>query len=159
MSNWTDRLYRASWRGIPFAVTAGQSRFGRKTAVHEYPFRDTVWVEDIGRGTRRLTVTGFIVENSLVYGGGDVLYQKQQMIGAAETPGPGRLIHPTLGEMMVALIEFEVDESTDNGRSFGLRFGFVDAGQRIYPAQQVSTTDQTNTAADSADAESLAILP
>jgi prophage DNA circulation protein len=80
MSEWTDRLLPASFRGVPFAVRSASGRFGRRQAVHEYPFRDTVWVEDLGRNARRLTIDGFLIENSLVYGGGDVILQKDRMI-------------------------------------------------------------------------------
>ena len=42
---WAASLQPASWNGIPFAVRASQIRRGRRVAVHEYPFRDDVWVE------------------------------------------------------------------------------------------------------------------
>ena len=29
-------------------------------AVHEYPYRDTVWVEDLGRSARKFTLRGFL---------------------------------------------------------------------------------------------------
>jgi prophage DNA circulation protein len=40
------QLQPASYRGIPFGVFGGQARFGRRNALHEYPFRDVPWVED-----------------------------------------------------------------------------------------------------------------
>ncbi|REF28617.1 prophage DNA circulation protein [Xenorhabdus cabanillasii] len=46
---WAEHLHPASFRGVPFAVISGESVFGRRQAVHEYPYRDTAWIEDLGR--------------------------------------------------------------------------------------------------------------
>jgi prophage DNA circulation protein len=153
VSDWTDRLQPASWRGVPFAVTEGTSRFGRKQAIHDYPFRDQVWIEDLGRAPRRISITGFLIEDSLIYGGGDVLLQKEAMIAAAETAGPGTLVHPTLGVLTLSLLEpVEILERKDLGLAFGLRFSLIEAGQRVFPSTSTSTQDQTNTAAGDASA-------
>ncbi|MBE8595340.1 DNA circularization N-terminal domain-containing protein [Xenorhabdus sp. BG5] len=55
---WAEHLRPASFRGVPFAVISGESVFGRRQAVHEYPYRDTAWIEDLGRATRRITLRG-----------------------------------------------------------------------------------------------------
>ena len=49
-TGFLDSLQPASWRGMGFAVTGGRVRAGRRKALHEYPFRDGVWVEDMGSG-------------------------------------------------------------------------------------------------------------
>lgn len=150
--SWANRLQRASWRGVPFGVVVVGGRFGRRQAVHTYPWRDTIWVEDLGRAGRRITLVGFLVENSLVYGGGDVLQQQERMIAAAESAGPGTLIHPTLGELTVSLAEpLEITTSRDQGLSFELRFVFLEAGKRVFPSAAASTQDQTNNAAATVD--------
>lgn len=149
---WTDRLQLASWRGVPFGVEVAGGRFGRRQAVHVYPFRDTIWVEDLGRAGRRITLVGFLLENSQVYGGGDVLQQQERMIAAAETEGPGTLIHPTLGALTVSLAEpLEITTGRDSGLAFDLRFVFIEAGKRIFPAAAIATQDQTNNMAAAAD--------
>ncbi len=38
--SWSDQLLPASFRGVPFGVLGSRSRFGRRLAVHEYPYRD-----------------------------------------------------------------------------------------------------------------------
>ena len=48
MTAFSDTLLPASWRGVPFHGLSGELRFGRRPVVHEYPFRDSVWVEDLG---------------------------------------------------------------------------------------------------------------
>lgn len=103
--DWLSQLRPGSFRGVPFAVVNEEGSHGRRQAVHEYPYRDTAWIEDMGRGTRRFIIRGFIVQNSLVYGGGDVISQRQSLINACEAKGSGTLIHPTLGEMTVSIPE------------------------------------------------------
>ena len=50
-SFWAQ-LKPASFRGVPFVVQEGTSHFGRRNQIHEYPFRDTPWVEDLGQQAR-----------------------------------------------------------------------------------------------------------
>lgn len=142
--SWRDELRPASWRGIPFGVLANESRFGRRVAVHEYPFRDTVWVEDLGRNVRRLGLTGFLV-------GDDALLRKQEMIEACEEEGPGELVHPTLGSLTVALLEFAASERWDQGRVVELAFAFVEAAGPAFPDVGIATGKAVAAAADAAD--------
>lgn len=138
---WTDQLQTASFRGVPFGVLTTEATFGRRQAVHEYPFRDKPWIEDLGRATRRITFRGFIVSDSKIYGGGDVLLQRAQMVGAAESYGPGTLVHPSLGHLTVSLASFTCSEKFDEGRYFEISFAFLEAGERIFPTIASSTGD------------------
>lgn len=125
-----DQLQPASFRNVPFAVRSGGGQAGRRNAVHEYPFRDVPWVEDLGRQSRKIQIVGFVV-------GDDVIAQRERMIAAVEAPGDGELVHPTLGRVQVAVIGFDWEE-TEQGRTFAYRFQFVRQGQRLYPS---SVTD------------------
>ncbi|WP_439597996.1 DNA circularization N-terminal domain-containing protein [Falsiroseomonas sp.] len=116
----------ASWRGVPFEIWDMDGGFGRATAVHEYPFRDSVWVEDTGRATRRLGLIGFRC-------GDDVAELEAEMIEAAETEGPGTLVHPTLGSLKASLVEFHTRIRHDLGRVVELHFLFIEAGSRRFP--------------------------
>ena len=95
--SFASKLLPASFRGVSFGVISASSKFGRRNAVHEYPFRDTPWVEDLGRQARRFSVTGFIV-------GDDVIERRDAMIAACESSdtGSSTLVHPTLGKRSVA---------------------------------------------------------
>jgi prophage DNA circulation protein len=137
-------LQTASWRGIPFGTTGGSLRAGRRVAMHEYPYRDQVWVEDLGRAGRRISLTGFLLQDA-AYGGGDVLAQRAAMIAACETPdqGDGELVHPSLGHLTVSLLEFECEERTERGRSFEIRFTFIEAGAETFPTLAIATQAQT----------------
>ena len=54
VDDWQSQLRPCSFRGVPFAIISEEGSHGRRQAVHEYPYRDTAWIEDMGRGTRRL---------------------------------------------------------------------------------------------------------
>lgn len=155
---WADSLRPASYRGIPFGVLGGEIRFGRRNAVHEYPYRDTVWVEDLGRAARRIVMSGFLVENGAYTAAmagpmpGAVIDQRDRLIKAVESPGDGELVHPTLGRMTVSLMDFSSVERWDQGRMFELSFVFVESGRRVFPAVATSTGDAVLSAASQADA-------
>jgi prophage DNA circulation protein len=142
--SWRDQLQPASWRGIGFKVNSSRIVRGRRVAVHEYPFRDEVWVEDLGRGTRIISFTGFLV-------GDDCYSQRDALVRAAEQPGPGELIHPSLGSLQCALTEFAAGERKEAGRVVEIEFGFIQTQDApVYPSAQDSTQDQVNGSADEA---------
>jgi prophage DNA circulation protein len=140
---WFSTLRPAKWRGLTFAVLSGQIRAGRRQVVHEYPYRDVVWVEDMGRAAQRITMTGFLV-------GDDVIAQRDAFIKSAEQAGEGQLTHPTLGLKRMALVDFSAEEKWDQGRYIELQFSFVEAGQRQYPQAVQDTPATVNAAAAAA---------
>lgn len=146
------QLKPASFRGVPFGVLSSRKVFGRRTAVHEYPFRDTVWVEDLGRKGRVISFTAFLVTDSLVYGGGDVIAQQEKLIGAIETKGSGKLVHPTLGELTVSVTgDCAFDESFESLGYIALELSFLEAGERVFPSQSSATPDKVSAACAEAD--------
>ena len=138
-SFWSQ-LRPASYRGVGFGVLGGSASFGRRNAVHEYPFRDTPWVEDLGMSARHVHVTGFLV-------GDDVIAQRAKLIEVCEKPGDGELVHPTLGRMQVALIGMSASESWEQGRVFEIQLSFVVQGQRLFPQAKASAADAAGAAA------------
>jgi len=136
-------LQTASWRGVPFAVTGGTLKTGRRVALHEYPYRDEVWVEDLGRAGRRIALTGFLLQDA-AYGGGDVIAQRSALIAACETPesGTGELVHPSFGRITASLLDFECEERSERGRAFDVRFTFIEAGSEEFPSLDIATQAQ-----------------
>ncbi|WP_237387336.1 DNA circularization protein [Xenorhabdus sp. Sc-CR9] len=131
---WSEHLRPASFRGIPFAVVSGESVFGRRQAVHEYPYRDTAWIEDLGRATRKITLRGFIIQDSLVYHAPDVITQRKNLVAACETGSAGTLIHPTLGELTVSVTEsgLRMNENVEFGWVFEFTLTVIESGLQIF---------------------------
>jgi prophage DNA circulation protein len=146
-----DQLQRASFGGVPFGVLSADATFGRRQAVHQYPFKEVPWVEDLGKSVRRINVTGFLVENSAIYGGGDVIAQREALIAVAESPGASTLVHPTLGRLDVNAASVTVSERWDQGRYFEVRFVFIESGLREFPNVVQATGNAVSGSALGAD--------
>ena len=129
---WREQLRPASWRGIPFEVEATSATFGRRTARHEYPQRDTPAVEDLGRATREIKIQAFVI-------GEFYMDRRDDLIKAAEKPGPGILIHPQYGRMRVVCETFNLGEIYLDGGMARLDFGFVEAGELAFPTGRALT--------------------
>lgn len=140
-TSWLDQLQPASWRGVPFAVESSETRRGRRTAVHEYPFRKEVWVEDLGRGVRGYSIYGFVV-------GDDCYQQEQALLDASEQPGSGVLVHPSLGACTVSLVgPVTTEQRSERGRSVGIRFEFIETADSVYPVATADTQGAVQTSA------------
>ena len=139
--NWKDSLQQASYKGISFGVFQADIQFGRRNALHEYPFKETVWVEDMGKATRKISFSAFFLEDDLVYGGGSVIGQLENFLTACESKDEGELVHPLLGTMTASLMEANAVAKSDSGRVIELSLVFVESGQRNFPA---SVTDAAN---------------
>lgn len=150
-----DNLHRAAWRGVPFGLELGQARYGRRKVRHDYPYRDTVWLEDQGKLPREFRIAGFLIGDSQVYGGGDVLGQLRRMERAAEAAGAGLLVHPTRGPISVELLDLVIAERWDEQNYFELQFSFVQSGPRVFPAQLAALSGLVDRAAALADAAGL----
>lgn len=131
---WFESLRQASFRGVNFAVLTEDMTHGRRVAVHEYPYRDTAWVEDMGRAVRKITLRCFIVQDSAVYGGGSVIAQREALIAACEQKDAGTLIHPTLGELTVSVPEngLRIGGSFSNGRVFEFTLTCIESGLKVF---------------------------
>lgn len=143
--DWRAQLQPASWRGLPFLVRAETVRGGRRVAVHEYPNKDDVWPEDLGKLPRAFALEGFVV-------GDDCAVQRQALQDASEAEGPGELVHPTFGSLVVTLISFASSARQDMGRAYELRFEFVQGQSQQYPSAADDTGAQVGLAMDRAAA-------
>lgn len=94
-----EEYLQCSFRGIPFVVLGSGGTNGRKQAVHDYPGRNGIWVEDLGRAARSYRIVGFTV-GALCYTQRDLLSQ------AAEQEGAGLLMHPSIGLITANLMRF-----------------------------------------------------
>jgi prophage DNA circulation protein len=130
--SWFLQLQPGSWRGVGFVLDAGGTVAGRRVAIHEYPYRDDAWAEDLGKLPRRFSVQAFMV-------GDDVYQQRDAMIDACEQPGPGTLVHPTLGSIECVMLEFQVTDRRERGRVVEVQFSFIIAGDVQFPSSAIAT--------------------
>lgn len=143
-----DDLRPASFRGIPFQVESTELGAGRRTQLHEYPQRDKPYVEDLGRATRDLSFSGFVV-------GDDYVKQANALLGALEEPGPGTLIHPWFGTLKVSLKDtarVSFDAALGQAR---FSMSFVEAGELEFPSSKTSTQANSRKAASKLEAASV----
>lgn len=125
-------LLPASFRGVPFEVTGSSISSGRRTAVHEFPQRDTPFVEDLGRSTRNITVSAFVT-------GHDYIRKMQALVKAIEEPGPGVLVHPWFGRMNVTPTEAGKATFSNELLVATISLTFVESGELLYPTTKRET--------------------
>ena len=131
MSEWRDRMQGASFRGVPFLVDDDSVPVGRRTQLHEFPQRDQPFVEDLGRRTRLYKVAAFVA-------GDDCLSQRDKLLTALDTPGPGELVHPWFGRMTVTAGECEVSHARNELGMVRFSLEFID-GMLAFPNQAPNT--------------------
>jgi prophage DNA circulation protein len=137
-------LYPASFRGVPFIVEDNSGEFGRRGSLHEYPFRDIPYAEDLGRRARRFSLQVFVL-------GDDCAAQRDALLNAMEQFGPGLLVHPSMGSVMVQpdpQRPSRYRQSWDAGRRIDLELSFVEPGQVLYPGNNVDTQAASQTSGD-----------
>jgi prophage DNA circulation protein len=137
--SWAQQLQPGSWRGVPFVLDSGDTAAGRRVAIHEYPYRDDTWAEDLGRLPRRMSIQAWVV-------GDDCYQQRDAMIRACEQSGSGTLVHPTLGSIECVLMEFQTTDRRERGRVVEFQFAFIVAGDVKFPATAIATAQNVASA-------------
>jgi prophage DNA circulation protein len=145
--SWFQQLQPGSWRGVGFVLDAGQTKAGRRVAIHEYPYRDTAWSEDLGKLPRRFSVEAYLT-------GDDVYQQRDAMLKACEQAGAGTLVHPTLGSLQCVLLDFTVTDRRERGRYVEVALSFIIAGDVLYPGASLATGDAITSASAALNAAS-----
>ncbi len=125
---WREEIKSASFRGIRFYVDTSEIGFGRRNSLHEYPYKNIPFVEDLGRKAKTFSFNAYLL-------GDDYIVQRSRLINAVENNGTsGTLIHPTFGNILVK--PTENCSISDNGRQGGkgsIRLEFVEAGANTFP--------------------------
>lgn len=107
--SWRDRYRQASFRDVPFRVGSTEDETGRRTATHSFPGNDLSLVEDLGLRPRQFIVTGWVV-------GPDYDRDLAALQGALEQGGPGVLVHPYRGSLVVSVDGVRIlQDSTEAG--------------------------------------------
>lgn len=148
MSSLSRNLRRATFAGVPFEVEQADLTFGRRTVVHEFPQRDTVFVEDMGKSTRKYTFNAFVC-------GSDYISRSKRLLQALETnygPEGAALVHPWLGRLQVFPVETpKISWNLHLGYA-KLELHFVEVGEQKDPSSLTSyinsLLDQANSLLD-----------
>ena len=118
---WREEYQQGSFRGAAFRTESASNRRGRRVASHEFPGRDEPVVEDLGRRAREFQIECHVI-------GADYRTQRDALLDALEADGPGLLVHPWHGRMMVVVLDAEESESTEEGGMCRFRITFGEAG-------------------------------
>jgi prophage DNA circulation protein len=147
--NWKEHLRDASFRGVPFKVETGGYGGGRRVAPHEFPKKESVFVEDMGRRSRRFRVTAYVI-------GDDYVTQRDALAAALDQEGPGTLVLPTTRGRRVICEHWDCTETRTRGRVCEFEMAFYEAGQdpalAAQPATQAQSRDQATATAQVAAA-------
>jgi prophage DNA circulation protein len=122
-----NRIINGFYKGIAIAIDSASVDGGRKTAIKQFPSRDTQSVEDLGLRPRKYSLEIVINDKQ----DQDYFAYRNSLLAALESKGPGELIHPLYGriENVVAVsyslnevfnsfgdttvsVDFEVNENT-----------------------------------------------
>ncbi len=98
-------LRKASYEGIRFDVDSATLSFGRRTVTHEFPQRDTSYVEDLGKATRQFSIQGFIVGDDFIDRSKRLIDKIESQVGTDRRANHGKLVHPWLGSLEVTPID------------------------------------------------------
>lgn len=98
-------LRKASYEGIQFDVDSATLSFGRRTVTHEFPQRDTSYVEDLGKATRQFSIQGFIVGDDFIDRSKRLIDKIESQVGTDRRANHGKLVHPWLGSLDVTPID------------------------------------------------------
>lgn len=132
-NNWRDGLIDASFRGVPFKVLKTTTEGGRRSVLHQFPFDDIPYWEDMGKEAGTYNINGFVVgslANDFNYFG-----DRDKLKKALEEAGAAQLNHPFLGILQVGLLgKYKLEESFQDGGVAMFTMTFVDAGQSAQPA-------------------------
>lgn len=150
LTGWRTQLVDASFRGVKFFVDGHDYAVGRRNVVHQYPLRESPYVEDMGLDADEFTISGYIVqrkENAFNY-----FVDRNSLIKALKEPGPGLLIHPFLGNHQVNVVgKSTIREDFNEGGMVHFTMSFVMAGSNIYPKPQIAPQSNMDKSADVAE--------
>jgi prophage DNA circulation protein len=116
----------ASFKGVPFLVDSVNYDGGRRVAVHEYPYKDVNFSEDLGRKRREYSFEAYVL-------GEDYEAQRDALILICEDEGGGDLVHPYLGTKQVVCTGFSLRESKAELGIAYFSFTFVEVGNQENP--------------------------
>ena len=121
------QLYPALYKGVRFLIQSHTLTAGRKTVTHEFPNSDIRVVEDLGALPDTFVITGITT-------GGNYKNDRDNLIAALNSPGPGLLVHPFFGTLEVSATTYTLNESTTQLNVAMFSMNFQQSQANVYPA-------------------------
>lgn len=141
-ADWRQDLQPGSFRGLPFMCRDVGNPAGQRLAKFEFPDSDQVQVQALGRGIKTWRMQIYVA-------GDDYMDQRDALEQALDQDGPGTLVHPYRGPLLVyAEHPCTITETAEKGRAAFFECNFVEAGG---PAQPTPSPDTAANAFDAAD--------
>lgn len=138
---WLDTQRPASYRGVAFHVRSAPMEGGKRHEQHEFLYANAPYTQEFGLKARSFKISAFVI-------GPDYVAWRDRMEAAFLAPGPGLLVHPDRGEMLVTVTDFATGWGLDEGGMAGLEFTCIQFGAIPKPTAQVDTQSATITASD-----------
>lgn len=126
MSSWLDRLQAASWRGYKFLWEQVEIGGGRRVILHEYPFQDDPYAEDMGLKAQEFRLNAYLL-------GANYDQQALAFQRLLDQKGAGELITPLQGSMQAQLTAWTRTDTTAQGGIARFQLTFTCTGAVRYP--------------------------
>ena len=127
-SKWLEKFRQGSFKGIEFKTDSHNFVGGRRIQEHEFPQKEQNRTEDLGRKLRRFTLELLVI-------GDRYFTNRDALVEALESEGPGELIHPYLGRKRVQAGSFTLVETVGEGRLARFTVQFSEAGGLLFPEE------------------------
>lgn len=125
--NWSERLVEASYQGKTFLTEDFSVSGGWRIALHEYPFKDDPFPENMGKKAHEFSFNAYFI-------GKNYDLQVADFHKLLETEGEGTLVHPRFGTATVQLLSWQYKETTREGGIGRYALKFVRSGQQRFPS-------------------------
>lgn len=141
--SWKDLLLPALYRGVPFYIQGDASGGGRNVRKAEQTGGNEPSATDQGRKLRTWKIEGYVI-------GPNYMQERDLLLTACETAGPGVLQHPYFGTLSVLCEDYNVAQSTSDGGRAVFSMTFTEAGKQAFPIAATATRDYVKLKGESA---------
>jgi prophage DNA circulation protein len=139
--SWREQLRPVSFRGVEFYVDNHDLELGRRVQLHDYPFKDEAYPEDLGGKDGVYSFPGYVI-------GENYHEQRDKLIEALNQQGPGILVHRFLGRIKVQAGLQRMKESNHEGGMARFDLLFYKAGAKPNPTSRIDTQQVVTSRAD-----------
>lgn len=131
----TIELFPGSYRNVPFETDQTVDTGGPVGVVHRFPGRGLPHVEQLSKGDDRFSITAHLV-------GDDFQQRLDDLLEAINTPGPGTLVHWSLGTIRVSFdveAKYNVTLSNQELRKASITIPFIRVEKDFAPVFRSTT--------------------